>query len=223
MDLLLSSGFLAFARHCGVLRAIEEAQLPIDAVVGTSSGAMIGALWCAGAPAQEIAARISADTPWSLIRLRSAPWSGLFSMAPARERLGEWLPPRIGDLERPFAVGVMDRARRARLLCEGPLVDAVVASCSMPWVFEAVPVDGEALRDGGAVDRIGHAGWSTWRGEGRVLAHLVDRSAGPETSLPADVPTIRTPRSRARFWDLGDFAGQMEEARVLAHGVIEGL
>jgi predicted acylesterase/phospholipase RssA len=223
MDLLLSSGFLAFARHCGVLKAIEEADLPIDAVIGTSSGAMIGALWAAGAPADEIALRISADTPWSLIRLRSTPWSGLFSMAPARERLAEWLPPHIEDLGRPFAAGVMTRDRCPRLLSSGPLVDAVVASCSMPWFFEAVAVDGEPLLDGGAIDRVGWAGWRALRGDRPVLAHVVDRSAGPEASLPDDLPVIRTPRSGARFWNLGDFAGQMEEARRLAHAVIDAM
>jgi predicted acylesterase/phospholipase RssA len=223
VDLLLSSGFLAFARHCGVLRAVEEAELPIDAVIGTSSGALVGSLWCAGAPALEIAQRISADTPWSLIELSARPWSGLFTMDPARRRLSEWLPERIEDLDRPFAVGVITMSKAPRLLSSGPLPASVVASCSMPWVFRPVELEGERLQDGGAVDRVGYAGWKELRGEGAVLAHVVDRSAGPETRLPDHVPIIRTPRSRAKFWDLGDFDGQLEEARQLAHAVIDGL
>lgn len=222
MDLLLSSGFLAFARHCGVLQAIEEAELPIDGVVGTSSGAMIGALWSAGAPAREIAARISAQTPWSLIKVSRRPWAGLLTMGGAGDLLGQWLPERIEDLERPFAAGVMLPDKSASLLTEGPLVDSVLASCSMPVVFTPVRVGDRPMKDGGAVDRVAHAGWSAWRG-GEAIAHVVDRSAGPETPLPADVPVIRTPRSRARFWDLGDFDGQVEEARRLAHAVIESL
>lgn len=223
MDLLLSSGFLAFARHCGVLLAIEEAELPIEAVVGTSSGAMVGALWAAGAPAREIAARISADTPWSLIRFTRTPWRGLLSMGGADARLREWLPERIEDLGRPFAAGVMRSDRSPHLLTEGPLVDSVLASCSMPFVFEPVVVGDAVLRDGGAVDRIAHAGWSRWRPDRRALAHLVDRSAGRDVPLPEGVPVVRTPRSGARFWDLGDFDAQVEEARVLAHRVIERL
>ncbi len=223
MDLLLSSGFLAFARHCGVLTAIEESELPIDAVVGTSSGALVGSLWCAGVPAKEVAARISAQTPWSLIRFGRRPWSGLFTMGGAGDLLSPWLPDRLEDLPRPLAVGVMRSDRSAHLVTEGPSVSSVLASCSMPFVFEPMMLGDVHYRDGGAVDRIGYEGWRTWRGDRPVVAHMVERSAGLETPLPDDVPTIRTPRSGARFWNLGDFDGQLEEARLLAHAVIDSL
>jgi predicted acylesterase/phospholipase RssA len=39
MDLILSSGFLAFARHVGVLKVIEEKGIVVDGICGTSSGA----------------------------------------------------------------------------------------------------------------------------------------------------------------------------------------
>ena len=35
MDILLSSGFLAFARHIGVLRAVEQTDTPIEGVFGS--------------------------------------------------------------------------------------------------------------------------------------------------------------------------------------------
>ena len=47
MDLVLSSGFLAFARHAGFLRAVEQLELPVEGLCGTSSGALSGALWAA--------------------------------------------------------------------------------------------------------------------------------------------------------------------------------
>ena len=48
MDVILSSGFLAFARHIGVFDAIEECDIEVDAICGTSSGSMVGALYAAG-------------------------------------------------------------------------------------------------------------------------------------------------------------------------------
>ena len=223
MDLILSSGFLAFARHCGFLRAVEEAELPIEAVIGTSSGALIGSLWAAGIPAEDIARRVAEEPPWALMRWSWRPWAGLFALDPALQRLAAWLPERIEDLPRPFAAGVMDHARRPRLLCEGPLPAAVAASCAMPHVFVPVEVGGERFADGGAVDRVALEGWRTLRGERPVLVHLVERSAGPPSALPAGLAVVHTPRSRARFWDLGDVAGQLEEARQLAHAVIGAL
>lgn len=192
-------------------------------MIGTSSGALVGSLWSAGLSATDIAQRLSENTPWSQVSFSRAPWRGLLTLAPVVEQLAEWLPERIEQLDRTFAAGVMTRSREARLLCEGSLPSAVAASCSMPFVFEAVTVDGEPLKDGGAVDRLAYAGWRALRGDRPVLAHLVARSAGPPSDLPEDLPTVHTPRSRAKFWDLGDFDGQMEEARLLAHAVIETL
>ena len=48
VDLVLSSGFLAFARHLGFLTAIEESELDVSGVCGTSSGALVGAMWACG-------------------------------------------------------------------------------------------------------------------------------------------------------------------------------
>ncbi len=47
-DLVLSSGFLAFAYHAGFLEAVAEAGISVRGVMGTSSGALSGSLYCAG-------------------------------------------------------------------------------------------------------------------------------------------------------------------------------
>ena len=59
--LVLSGGGARGAAHVGVIRALEELRIPVDAVVGTSMGAVVGALYAAGhSPAQleRILARI---------------------------------------------------------------------------------------------------------------------------------------------------------------------
>ncbi len=216
-DLLLSSGFLAFARHAGVLQAIEQEGLEIDAVVGTSSGALVGALWAAGMRAEEIADQVAARRPLSLMSLHLAPWQGLFRLDPLVAWLSQHLPQNIEDLPRPFAVGVVDGQRRARLLTAGPLAPAVAASCAIPHVFRPVRVGDETFADGGFADRLMFGPWRAWRGERAVLAHLVDRSKGvdPTEDLSA-IPLIRTPRSGASFLSLGDVRAQVEEARLRA-------
>ena len=54
MDVILSSGFLAFASHLGFLKAIEEADVDVQGLCGTSSGALVGALWMSGLKTEEI-------------------------------------------------------------------------------------------------------------------------------------------------------------------------
>lgn len=224
MDLVLSSGFLAFARHCGFLSGVEEAGLPVGGLCGTSSGALVGALWLAGFPAARIAEELSADAPIRSMSPRLAVWGGVFSMDKVLVRLREWLPPRFDDLGRPFGVGVLRTDGAGELVTSGSLPEAVAASCAVPYLFAKVPVDGRRLGDGGAVDRLFLSPWRAHRGlEVAPLVHLVDRSAGAPTDVPDDVAVVRTPRSGAKFWNLGDFEGQMEDARRATRTVVEAL
>ena len=50
--------------HIGVLKVIEELGIPVDIVVGTSMGSIVGALYASGYSATEIE-KISVDTDWS--------------------------------------------------------------------------------------------------------------------------------------------------------------
>ncbi len=222
-DLLLSSGFLAFARHIGVLQALLAAGRSVDAVVGTSSGAMVGALFAAGHSPEAISALVAGRRPLGLMRPSLRPWRGLCRLDPLIGFLSANLPERIEDLPRPFAVGVIDRTGRHHLLTRGGLAQAVAASCAMPHVFAPVEVDGVPYADGGAADRLGLDAWRAFRPGRAAIAHEVARTAGRD--LQADrsgVWTIATPRSGASFWSLGDVVGQIAEARALATEQLPG-
>lgn len=223
-DLLLSSGFLAFARQCGFLAAVEDVGLEVDGVFGTSSGALCGALWAAGMPAAAIAAELSRDRPITQVRPSLRPWRGLLTMGPVLSRLRGLLPPTFAELGRPFGVGVRAPDGRAAWLTQGDLPAAVAASCAMPWVFVPVPVDGVAYQDGGAVDRLGFSGWRRLRGQRAVAIHAVARTAGADADADlSGLPVARSPRSGAGFFDLGDFGGQLAESRALATAALTGL
>ncbi|MFZ5477261.1 MAG: patatin-like phospholipase family protein [Myxococcota bacterium] len=224
MDLLLSSGFLAFARHVGVLRAVEERGVAIDAVVGTSSGALVGALWAAGMPARAIEAELRGRRPLSLIGAHARVWEGAFSLDPLVAWLEGSLPSDFAGLARPFAAGVTGPDGTARLLTSGRLPEAVAASCAIPALFAPVEHGGTRWRDGGVVDRLMVGPWRTWRGERRAIAHLVDRTGGTDGEAPPPgVPVIRTPRSGASFWSLGDVGAAVEVARARALATLDAL
>jgi predicted acylesterase/phospholipase RssA len=80
-DLVLSSGFLAFANHCGFLAAVDEVGLPVNAVMGTSAGALSGSLYCAGYSPVQVRPQLPAKL--------GAGWAGL----PSPVRLGFWGRP----------------------------------------------------------------------------------------------------------------------------------
>lgn len=221
IDLVLSSGFLAFARQAGFLRAVEDAGLPVGGVCGTSSGALAGAMWAAGHSATAIARELSARRPVYWLRPNWRFWRGGFSLDAMVRKLEDILPPRFEDLRRPLGIGVMTLDRRGVLLTSGSLPHAVAASCAIPYLFAPVRVDGTWYADGGLVDRTALRAWRAFRGEVPVLLHFVEKSLSPQGEGDlAGVPMVRTPRSNAKLWNLGDFSGQLEEARRRADEVI---
>ena len=220
-DLLLSSGFLAFARHLGVLRAIEAQGVAVDAVVGTSSGALVGALWAAGHDADSLIEDLRGLRPIQLMRPHWRPWRGLFALHPLLAFLRERLPATFAELPRPLAVGVASRGGGHRLLSDGPLPEAVVASCSMPYVFEPTWIAGERFVDGGAADRLAIGPLRRWRDPARIIAHRVRRTAGKD--LQDDLGgalLIETSASGASFFSMGDFVGQVREAEATARAAL---
>ena len=221
MDLVLSSGFLAFASHAGVLCAIEERGLAIDAVCGTSSGALVGGLWVAGMPAREILQRLDLR-PLAMTRLHLAPWRGALSLRALVEDLARDLPPTFADLTRSFGVGVVEEGTH-QLLTEGPLPVAVAASCAVPYLFAPVRIGTRWYQDGGARDRLALEAWSVFRAGRRRLVHLVQRSHGAQstTDLTGCV-VVRSPRAQASLWSLGDTAARFERARGETHRVLDG-
>lgn len=221
-DLVLSSGFLAFARHVGFLRAVGEAGIEGRAICGTSSGALVASLWAAGMPAAAIGKELSAHPPVRWMRPSWTPWRGLVRIGPVIERLRDLLPPTFAELRRPLGVGAMDRAGDRHLLTDGDLPEAVAASCAIPRVFQPVTVGGRRLWDGGAVDRVGLAGWRAWRPGRDALVHWVEGTRGREVeSELAGLTIVRTPPSGASFFKLRNFDAQVEEARALTAAAIE--
>ena len=237
---VLSSGFLAFARHIGVARACRAHGLTPARLSGVSSGALIGAMWAAGATPEDMLALVNESPPYRSLRPRlplGRGGPGLFSLDAFVERLARRLPARIEDLAVPFTVGVVRRRDGACLLLDrGPLPEAVAASCAMPWVFGPRLVGDDACVDGGAKDRIFLRPLLERHPAGRTLVHVVEasqvghekRSSGVEDQLVwaasrTHLGVVRTPRSGASFLSLGDVPAAVALAERQAAAVLAEL
>jgi len=105
-DLILSSGYCAFARHCGVLAAIEDFNISIDRCVGTSSGSIAASLLCSGqfTPSQ-IENELRSRRPISLCQPSLRLNRGAFSLRGLIAHLRTLLPKDFNQLPRKLAVG----------------------------------------------------------------------------------------------------------------------
>src|ERR1700738_2398141 len=76
VGLALAGGFARGIAHVGVIRALQNAGVPIDVVAGTSVGALIGACYCAGVPLNDMQ-RIARTTTFADFGRWTPSWLGL--------------------------------------------------------------------------------------------------------------------------------------------------
>jgi NTE family protein len=135
--------------HIGVLKVLEEENVPITCIAGTSVGALIGAIYCAGASAaemEEIACRVRFRdfARWTISRY------GFASNRRMAGLLNSVLKVKtFEELRIPLAVTATDFASGSGVVFqEGDLVDTVRASCAYPGMFEPIRINNKFLVDG---------------------------------------------------------------------------
>ena len=187
---VLGGGGLLGAHEVGMLRALAEAGIKPDLVVGTSIGALNGVVVAADpAGAADRLSRM-----WQGEELRLAFSEKLWARAVRLVRSGthlhsfdalsrvlaEALPgPDFGDLALPFqCVAASIEEASARWFSAGPVVPAVTASCAVPGLLPPVEIDGSHYFDGGLVDSI-PVGRAVMLGASTVYVLQVGRIESP--------------------------------------------
>ena len=193
VGVVLSAGSTRGVAHVGVLQVLNQAGFPIDAVAGTSMGAVIGSMYAAGRPVKrlwEIMAglNLSMAGDFNSFRLVQLMLADKLLSSENTEKLirGEIGGLRFDQLPIPFACVAMDiNTGESVLFREGDVATAVRASMNLPGVFSPVPYRQRFLVDGGVVDYIpidaARALGAQW-----VLASITEsdyRSTRPQTVL----------------------------------------
>lgn len=190
---VLGGGGLLGAYEVGMLRALAEAGVRPDLVVGTSVGAFNGAF-------------VAAD-PSTAVDLLTKAWQGegagavfagsFFARMSTLVRSGTHLHTTgllsaaleafipvdlIEDLAVPFhCVAANIERAEARWFTRGPLVPAVLASCAVPGVLPPVRIGDEHFYDGGLVHSI-PIGRAVREGAGTIYVLQVGRVESPLTA-----------------------------------------
>src|SRR4051812_905556 len=149
IGLALGGGFARGIVHIGVLKVLEEENIPISYIAGTSVGALIGAAYCSGVTTEEL------DSVATRVRFRDlARWTlSRYGFATNHRMIGflnKLLKVKtFEELRIPLAVTATDfNSGEGVVFRTGSLVDPVRASCAYPGVFLPVTIDGRMLVDG---------------------------------------------------------------------------
>ncbi|HET9403540.1 MAG TPA: patatin-like phospholipase family protein [Burkholderiales bacterium] len=148
--LALGSGGARGFAHVGVIKALEEAGIVPDIVTGSSSGAVVAALYADGRGARELE-RIALEVePSDLVDfvLFGKGWVKGKALQEFVNRMVDGKP--IERLAKPFAVVATEaKSGRMTVFNRGGTGLAVRASASVPNVFVSPVINGEEYVDGG--------------------------------------------------------------------------
>jgi NTE family protein len=192
--LVLGGGGLKGMAHIGAFHALEDAGVRPAGIVGTSLGALIGALAASGMPAAEMRERGAALERRDIVRLnRRAVWINgirevsVFRGDTLRDYFAELLPADGWDaLQIPVLINAVDLGDGS-LQWFGPghredvsLLDAVYASAALPVFYPPFESEGRAYVDGG-ISRSLPLGQAEAEGAERIVA--IDVGSGETADI----------------------------------------
>lgn len=154
IGIALSGGGARGIAHIGVLQALEENGISPGFVSGASAGALVGVLYAAGVAPTRILSIFKSKRLYQLFRL-SVSTRGLIDLGRLKHHLKPYVADDFGALERRLFVAVVNlTAGRLVIADSGPLLDYIVATASVPFLFKPWTIDGELYSDGGVLNNL---------------------------------------------------------------------
>lgn len=148
--LVLSGGGPRGYAHIGVMRVLEDAGIPIDLVVGTSVGSLLGVFWADGRSAAEIDALSQQGGPLTLFDVSPFADRGWIHGQRLQDYVNSGLGQRrIEQLRRRVVIAATRRADKAPVFfTSGNAGVAVRASSAVPGILSPVGIRGTEYEDG---------------------------------------------------------------------------
>lgn len=158
LGLALGAGGARGIAHIGFLKGLEEEGIRADFVSGSSMGSVVGACYCKGMSTEEMLKIIQSLKFFDIADIGISPISklGLLRWTKVRKMMTKHLENcDFTQLKIPFSCVAVDLISGKEVtLSEGSVVEAMLASSSMPTVFRPVQKDGMMLIDGGVLCRV---------------------------------------------------------------------
>jgi NTE family protein len=149
--LVLSGGGARGIAHIGVIAALEENSISPGLVSGSSMGAVVGALYAAGVSPQEMIEIARNGKLASLFNWKFPKHGGMLSLDPIKQVLEKHIPQdSFKSLKKKLFITVSNiSSGRVEVFTKGELFRIVVASASIPIIFEPQVINGQTYIDGG--------------------------------------------------------------------------
>lgn len=222
--LALGGGGMRGAAHVGVLKELVKAGVPIDGIAGTSMGSIVGGMYAAGMPLDEIETRfvngslMKSFVPVSpVVRILIAPitslprlfgrhpYDGLYFGGVFHKYLDKALPAdhkQIESLRIPFCAVAIDLCDgHTYAIRKGSLVSAMQASSAVPGLRKPIAINDKLFVDGGVLANV-------------PVPHA--RSLGGDIVIAVQIDEHFKPEPQKNFTKIGSVARRMVKLQLAA-------
>ncbi len=179
IGLVLGGGGSRGLAHVGVLQVLVREGIPVDLIVGTSMGGIVGVLFALGISPERLISEMRVLRSNSLINVKRL--SARSRQLMLRGFLAQALENKtFADLKIPTTLMAVDMiCGREVALNAGPLLPAALATSAVPAVFPPVAIDGMQLADGGVIDSLAtHVAFE--QGADKVIAVDIEPPLGTD-------------------------------------------
>ncbi|MCK5450069.1 patatin-like phospholipase family protein [Candidatus Pacearchaeota archaeon] len=156
IGIALGSGGASGFAHIGVLKVLEENNFQVSSIVGCSIGAIIGACYALDSNIKEEKKVLFSLTKKDLIKLADLNFQkkGLIYGKNIRNFIKSLIGDKtFSDTKIPLKILATDlESGKEVVIDKGKLVDAIMASISIPGIFPPVRLNGKLLVDGGLIN-----------------------------------------------------------------------
>ncbi|MFA5136348.1 MAG: patatin-like phospholipase family protein [Patescibacteria group bacterium] len=159
IGLALGGGGPKGLAHIGVIKSLVKNGFNIDYIAGTSIGAVIGACYALRKDITSVENYVLEKNRWEMLKLLIDPSlkEGVLQGNRMRHMIEQFLgyDTQFHDLSIPFCAVAVDMRKSQKIaLRSGNIVQATLASCAVPVVYNPVKTDGQLLADGGLISPV---------------------------------------------------------------------
>ncbi|OAJ73241.1 esterase [Brevibacillus sp. SKDU10] len=206
IGLALGAGGARGFAHIGILKVLEEHDIPVDFIAGSSMGSLVGAFYANGIRPdmmEKLAINLKRKHWLDLV----VPHMGLVAGQKIKEIIRLLTHGKnIEELQIPLAIVATDIETGERVVfTEGPVDIAVRSSIAMPGIFVPERVNGRMLVDGGVIDRV---------------PITVTKEMGADLVLAIDVANFDTKMKVSSIFDVIAQTIDVMEREILRHRML---
>lgn len=155
VGIAFSGGAARGIAHLGILQALQELNIPLKVISGTSSGAIVGSFYAAGFQPKDILNIIKQVNVVRLLR-PAFNWHGLMNLDEVEKVIIKYLGDlSFEDMKTELIITATDINQGTVVyFTEGKIIKPLIAACSVPLVYQPIEYQNHVLLDGGLLNNM---------------------------------------------------------------------